>query len=98
MVAFPVPIGVGTSFSDLAPNVATRTFEIRLGNGYIVTFNPVDVNDPGVLTLYDSANTAILTMAQGGSYGLSTPTGTGFYFKGTKGARNASVVDPTIIY
>lgn len=98
MVAFPVPIGPGTSFSDLAPQKASAAFGIASGNGYTVTFNPVDISDPGTLTLYDSSNVAVLVMNQGGSYGFSTPAGTGFYFKGTKGARNASVIEPSIVY
>lgn len=98
MVAFPIPIGEGNSVADLIPTVASRTFTLERGNDYVVTFNPVNIDDPGVLYLYDSANTVLLTMNQGGSYGLSTPGGTGFYFKGTKGARNASVINPTITY
>jgi hypothetical protein len=64
----------------------------------VVTFNPVDPENPGVLRLYDSSDTAVLEMPQGGSYGFSSPGGTGFYFKATKGARNASIVEPTLFY
>ena len=99
MVAFPQPIGPGTAVADLAPSPAiSRTFDVPAGNGLIVTFNPLSISDPGVATLYDSANTAVLEMAQGGSYGFSSPGGDGFYFKATKGARNVSVVEPTIVY
>lgn len=99
MVAFPQPVGPGTSFADLKPSsVATPTFTVPSGNGLIVTFNPISVSDPGVLTLYNGSGTAVLEMAQGGSYGFSSPGGSGFYFSATKGARNASVVEPTLFY
>ena len=98
MGTYAPPIGPGTSFTDLVPGVASQTFGITVGNGYVVTFNPVDPANPGVLYLYDSSGNILLTMAVGGSYGFSTPGGTGFYFTGTKGARNASVIQPTINY
>ena len=99
MVAFPQPTGPGTSVADLAPSPATsRTFSVPAGNGLIVTFNPLVIGDPGVLTLYNSAGTAMLEMDRGGSFGFSSPGGDGFYFKATKGARNASIVEPTLVY
>ena len=98
-MAFPQPVGPGTSFADLKPgSVATVTFTMPSGNGLIVTFNPIDPADPGVLTLYDASAIAVLEMIQGGSYGFSSPGGAGFYFSATKGARNASVVEPTLFY
>lgn len=98
MVAFPQPVGPGTSFLDLAPARETATFTVPAGNGMIVTFNPISVSDPGIAYLYDSAGTAVLEMVQGGSYGFSSPGGSGFYFKATKGARNVSLVEPTLFY
>lgn len=98
MVAFPMPVGPGTSIADLAPQAASRTFTVPAGNGLIVTFNPVAVGDPGVATLYNGSDVAVLAMSQGGSYGFSSPGGSGFYFKATKGARNVSVVEPTLFY
>lgn len=98
-MAFNPPIGPGTSISELAPApAASRTFDIARGT-YVVTYNPVDVNNPGVLYLYNSSDVVVLDMPQGGSYGLTVAAdGTGFYFKGTRGARNASVIEPTIVY
>jgi hypothetical protein len=98
MVAFPQPTGPGSSVADLAPLVRSRTLSVPSGNGMVVTFNPVDVGDPGVATLYDSSDVAVLVMEQGGSYGFSSVGGDGFYFKATKGARNVSVVEPTLVY
>ena len=99
MVAFPQPIGPGFSAADVPlPPAASRTFTMPSGNGLIVTFNPIVIGDPGVATLYDGSDVAVLEMAQGGSYSFSSPGGDGFYFKATKGARNVSVVEPTIVY
>ena len=99
MVAFPQPIGPGTSISDVPVAPATsRTFTMPSGNGLIVTFNPRDPSDPGVVTLYNGSDVAVLVMEQGGSYGFSSAGGDSFYFKATKGARNVSVVEPTIVY
>jgi hypothetical protein len=99
MVAFPQPIGPGFSAADVPVSPATsRTFTMPSGNSLIVTFNPISVSDPGVVTLYNASDVAVLEMAQGGSYGFSSPGGDGFYFKATKGARNVSVVEPTIVY
>ena len=98
-MAFPQPVGPGTSFADLPANsAASATFTMPVGNGLVVTFNPNDPADPGVLTLYNGSGVAVLEMVQGGSYGLSTSGGTGFYFSATKGARNVSVVEPTLFY
>ena len=98
MVAFPQPAGPGTSFADLPPAANSTTFSVPAGNGLIVTFNPIDVSNPGVAYLYDSAGTAVVTMEQGGSFGFSSPGGSGFYFKATLGARNVSVIEPTLFY
>ncbi len=99
MVAFPQPTGPGTSFADLPPFPAqSASFSVPAGNGLIVTFNPIVVSDPGVVSLYDSAGTVVLEMAQGGSYALSSPAVPGFYFKATLGARNGSFVEPTLFY
>lgn len=99
MVAFPQPVGPGTAIADVAPAPArSRTFSIPAGNGLIVTFNPVAVGNPGVATLYNGSDVAVLVMEQGGSYGFSSPGGDSFYFTATKGARNVSVVEPTLVY
>ena len=99
MVAYPQPTGHGTSFANLLPSsVRTATFTAPSGNGLIVTFNPIDPGDPGVASLYNASDVAVLEMAQGGSYGFSSPGGAGFYFSATKGARNVSIIEPTLFY
>lgn len=100
MPAFPIPVGPGTSVADLSPSPAcSRTFDIAAGDNYVVTFNPVDPNDAGILSLYDSTGTSVLDMPRGGSYPfVAAAAGTNFYFKATKGARNASIVEPTLFY
>ena len=99
MAAFPQPIGPGTSFADIAPSPArSGTFTMPMGNGLIVTFNPIVPESPGVLTLYNGSDVAVLEMLQGGSYGFSSIGGSGFYFTATKGARNVSLIEPTLFY
>lgn len=96
MVA-PVPIGVGASFPDVRANsLPTTSFEFSEGP-VVVTFQPVDLNSPGVATLYDSADVAILTMDREGYSNHIVPRGGAtYYFKATKGARILAMTRPTI--
>lgn len=96
MVA-PVPIGPGASFSKVpAGSIATATF--TMGEGLaIVTFQPVNLNNPGVVTLYDSSDNVILTMNSEGYDNVQVPTrGLSYYFKATLGANLLAMTQPTV--
>lgn len=96
MVA-PVPIGPGVSFSNVrAGSIATSNF--TLGEGYaVVTFQPVDVNDPGVVTLYDSSGNVVLTLNSEGYEPAVVPLGgMTYYFKATLGAKLLAMTQPTV--
>lgn len=96
MVA-PVPIGPTASFSAVpAGSISTATFSF--GEGYaIVTFQPRDVNDPGTVTLYDSSDTVITTIADEGYAPFVVPAGGAtYYFKATKGANILAATQPTV--
>lgn len=95
MVA-PVPIGPGQSFSNVAKNsIATSTFS--MGEGYaVVTFQPLVLSDPGVVTLYDSSDNVILTMNSEGYEAVVVPNGgASYYFKATLGAKILAMTQPT---
>lgn len=95
-MAVPVPIGPGASFSNVGANKATASFSFDEGR-VVVTFQPVNVNDPGVATLYDSADTAILTLDEAGHANHVVPRGGAtYYLKATKGANVLAVTRPTI--
>lgn len=96
MVA-PVPIGPGQSFSAVPANsIATANFAFDEGLA-VVTFQPVDVNNPGVATLYDSGDAVILTLDHEGYANHIVPRGGAtYYFKATKGARILAMTRPTI--
>jgi len=96
MVA-PVPIGPTASFSNVpAGSIATATF--TFGEGYaVVVFQPIDVNNPGVATLYDSGNNAVVTLDSEGFDSIIVPAGgMTYYFKATLGAKVLAVTQPTI--
>ncbi len=92
----PVPTGPTASFAAVQNNVATANFSF--GGGYaVVTFQPVDVNNPGVATLYDSADNVILTMDHEGYANAMVPDGGAtYYFKATLGANILAMTQPTI--
>jgi hypothetical protein len=94
MVA-PVPIGPGTSFSAVGVNIATSNF--TLGEGYaIMTFQPLDVNNPGVATLYDSDGNTIIALDREGYGNVMVPSGgLTYYFKATLGAKLVALTQPT---
>lgn len=91
----PLPTGPTASFPAVRVNVATSNF--TFGEGYaIVTFQPVNVNDPGIATLYDSAGNVILTMDAEGYSPFNVPIGGGtYYFAATKGANILAMTQPT---
>lgn len=78
-----IPNGITASFSNVRANDNTATFVMSAGM-VVITFNPRDVDRPGVLTLYDSGNNALLTMTQGGSYPWQVPSpSASYYFSST---------------
>ena len=95
----PVPIGVGVSFSNVQPNVVTADFTLPEGT-HIITFQPVNPNNPGVVTLYDDTGTAdstILTMNMEGYETLQVGVGGGtYYFNTTLGANILAATSPSI--
>ena len=101
-VAFPVPVGVSNTFANLQPGAATPVFslQVRPGRGnsdtWTVTFQPVDQNNPGVLTLVDGSGITQVTMNSAGYAFLTSTGGSGWYFSATAGANIAAVTQPTI--
>lgn len=96
--SYPIPIGTTASFARVVANLATSTF--FLDEGYtIVTFQPVDVSNPGAATLYDSGNTAIVVLNAAGYGELTVPPGgaSGYYFKATLGANILAATSPNML-
>lgn len=92
---WPVPVGPGYTIPRLRPATISRKFDLPR-TGYVVVFQPVDVNDPGTLILYDKNDVAMLTMT-GGGYALFTPVPdgqTGYYFIASNGANIAAIIRP----
>src|SRR3990167_5445916 len=95
MPAYPIPIGITASFSNvLIDSIATSNFTMPEGTA-IATFQPVDPDDPGVATLYDSDDNEIITMETGGYDVVSVPFGgKTYYWKATKGANILAMTIP----
>lgn len=101
-VAYPIPIGVTTSFANVAVGVNTSTFSI-LPDGpdkgsagfFVVTFQPVDQNNPGTVTLVDGNGNTQLTMTSGGYAFLYAVASSGWYFTNTLGANILAITNPT---
>ena len=93
----PIPTGMTASFSAV-PKGSVATANFSFGRGYaVVTFQPVDVNNPGVATLYDSDGNVILTMDREGYANAMVPEGGAtYYFKATLGANILAMTQPTI--
>lgn len=93
---WPVPVGAGDTVCNLRPATKSRMFDLTRLN-YLITFQPVDVNDPGTLILYDGSNTAMVTLNAGG-YATFTPVASGvqynYYFIASNGANIASIIAP----
>jgi hypothetical protein len=94
--ATPPPIGPGVSFSNVPLNTNTTFFE--MGKGYaVMTFQPVDVNNPGVATLYAKGGTVLLTMDREGYANWYVPIDNStYYFAATLGAKFLALTQPTI--
>lgn len=102
MTTYPLPIGPTASFSPVAANTNTATFYMPPGM-MIVTFNPADVNNPGVLTLYTSAGTSMMTMKEAGHFPFIVPgedkvqtAGANYYFSCTQPMNLVGATVPTI--
>lgn len=84
--SFPVPEGIGASFSNVVANVQTANFTLDAGLA-IATFQPVDPNNPGTVTLATSAGTTVITMSAGGYGEFLVPVGgQTYHFTATQGA------------
>jgi hypothetical protein len=96
MPAYPIPIGITASFNNVrTDSVATADFTMPSGTA-VVTFQPVDPNDPGVATLYDNADdSVVVTMKSAGYDIVSVPQGgKTYYWKATKGANILAMTIP----
>lgn len=95
--AMPIPIGVTVSFPNVQKGVNTSTFSLDAGGDYLVTFQPVDADNTGTLILYDSTNTAVLTMTDALGYGTLYvgKAASGYYFTAANGARMAAITKPS---
>lgn len=93
-----IPIGITASFSNVrAGSIATANFTMPPGT-VIITFQAVDVQNPGVVTLYDSGDNAILTINTDGQEIYRVPHGGAtYYFKATLGANLLAMTLPNIV-
>jgi hypothetical protein len=92
--SFPMPVGIGFSVSPLAAGMNSQVNALPPGYAVMV-FQPIDPNNPGVATLYDSNNNVILTMNAGGYSEFSVPAaGASYYFSSTAGATLLAAVIP----
>lgn len=100
----PVPIGVGSSFAKVRVGGQTANFTLPEGI-HVIAFQPVDVNNPGVVTLYDtdeagdnlSADMVVLTMTIEGYETIQVPSGGNtYYFTASLGANILAAIQPTV--
>jgi len=92
--SFPLPIGVTASFSPVAAGISTGTSALDAG-GAVMTYQPLDVNDAGTVTLYDSAANVIGTLTAGGYLAFMVPAGgKSYYMNATKGAQLLAITLP----
>jgi hypothetical protein len=92
--SFPPPTGPGFSYSPVA---AGNTPTQALPGGYyaVVTFQPLDFNNPGVCTLYDVNGNVVVTLtAAGYAEFLTPPNGQSYYFNTTAGAQLLAATMP----
>jgi hypothetical protein len=91
-----IPIGITASFSTVRPNNATAKFDMPAGP-VVITFNPSDWANPGVLSLYDTSDVVLMTMTQGGNYAWSVPAPQAtYYFKSTAAISTVAMTQPTV--
>lgn len=96
---FPLPTGNTASFSNPPAGVNTATFTLQAGSMVIVTFQPLDLNNPGTLTMTeDDGSTVVLTMTEGGYARYDVPStpdfGESYYFNATNGAQLVAATVP----
>jgi hypothetical protein len=92
--SYPIPEGVTASFSAPKAGANTATFTLPYGLA-VLTFQPVDANAPGTVTLYDSAGNSVLTMNHAGHYSLAVPAGgKSYYFNPSAGANLLAATIP----
>jgi hypothetical protein len=105
MTTTPVPIGVDTTFANLAAGQATRNFTPTLATAdqggpasqvCVVGFQALDPNNPGVLTLYDSGGNVIVALNTEGYETFQPIAGMSYYFNSTLGAAQVSCISPSI--
>ena len=90
----PIPNGVTASFAGVKPNTNTATFTMSAGV-VVITFQPADVNDPGVMSLYNSSDVLQLTMSAIGHTAHQVPSpSASYYFSTTKGAAIVAMTLP----
>lgn len=93
--SYPIPEGVTSSFSFPQAGANTATFTLPGSAQAVITFQPLDMNNPGVLTLYDSGNVAIFTMLAAGYAPLIVPgAGASYYISTTLGAKLVAATVP----
>lgn len=90
---YPLPLGISDSHHNVNAGDNSRKFDIPAGN-YVVTFQPVDVNNPGTLTLYDHSANVLVTMAMGGYAVFISGGSTGCYFSNPNGIKIAAITTP----
>lgn len=93
----PIPIGVTQSFSNV-PGASLATANFTMPGGIaVMTFQPIDVNNPGAAYLYDSDDTLIATLKAEGHETFQVPHNGGtYYFKATLGAKILAATQPSI--
>jgi hypothetical protein len=95
-MATTIPIGVTASFQNVPAGAATAVFGMDAGQA-VVTFQALDRNNPGVVTLYDSGNNVKLTMNAEGYSTFYVPTGGArYYFSTTAGAKALAMTHPSV--
>jgi len=99
---YPVPIGIGASFSPVEANIKTATFYMPPGQA-VVTFQPADPNNAGTLTLFNDDDTSILTMVAPGYSTWVVPGETGietdgeqYYFSCTQRMNLVAMTVPSV--
>jgi hypothetical protein len=68
------PLGIGAVFQNVSAGNGTASFSMEEGQ-VLVAFRPAEPNDPGVVSLLDSNNVAVLTMDADGYSSYFVPHG-----------------------
>lgn len=93
---WPIPEGITASSRALFDSVATANATFSDGGRAVLTFQPVDPDNPGVATLYDSSGTVQMTMNHGGYANIVIPQGGAtYYWTATLGANIVAITLPS---